>query len=171
MEVKKPLNRQKELIDIISSILSSLKLKKKKRDSILFSLGKKLSLIQVQDDENQADKSGDYQHFYFFVKQLFLDENENYNLDLDKLKEILGEEKIKEILESLIENIKSGNFLDFLLYLGELFSNLYFTKKNFDSTVKKFLQKGLNNYECLFRIFSSCIMMVILIKILAQILN
>ena len=156
MEVKKPLNRQKELIDIISSILSSLKLKKKKRDSILFSLGKKLSLIQVQDDENQADKSGDYQHFYFFVKQLFLDENENYNLDLDKLKEILGEEKIKEILESLIENIKSGNFLDFLLYLGELFSNLYFTKKNFDSTVKKFLQKGLNNYECLFRIFSSC---------------
>ena len=154
MEVTKPSKSQKELLDIISSILSSLKLKKRKRDAVLLSLGKKINLIHVQDEENQEEKNQDFQHFYFFVKQLFLDEKGNYDLDLNKLKEIIGEEVLKEILESLIENLKSGNFLDFLLYLGELFSNLYFTKDSFNAKVKNLLQKGLNNYECLFRIFT-----------------
>ena len=156
MEVTKPSKSQKELLDIISSILSSLKLKKRKRDAVLLSLGKKINLIHVQDEENQEEKNQDFQHFYFFVKQLFLDEKGNYDLDLNKLKEIIGEEVLKQILESLIENLKSGNFLDFLLYLGELFSNLYFTKDSFNAKVKNFLQKGLNNYECIFRIFSIC---------------
>lgn len=156
MEVIKPSKSQKELLDIISSILSSLKLKKRKRDDILLSLGKKINLIHVQDEENQEEKSQDFHHFYFFVKQVFLDGKGYYDLDLNKLKEIIGEEVLKEILESLIENLKSGNFLDFLLYLGELFSNLYFTKDSFNAKVKNLLQKGLNNYECIFRIFSIC---------------
>ena len=154
MEVIKPSKSQKELLDIISSILSSLKLKKRKRDAVLLSLGKKINLIHVQDEENQEEKSQDFHHFYFFVKQVFLDGKGYYDLDLNKLKEIIGEEVLKEIIESLIENLKSGNFLGFLLYLGELFSNLYFTKDSFNAKVKNFLQKGLNNYECLFRIFS-----------------
>ena len=156
MEVTKPSKSQNELLDIISSFLSSLNLKPKKRNDILLNLGKKINLIRVQDEENQEDKSQDFHHFYFFVKQLFLDENGNYDLNLNKLKEIIGEEAIKEILQSLSQNIQSGSFLDFLLYLGDLFSNLYFTKDKFVSKVKEFLQKGLNNYECLFRIFSLC---------------
>lgn len=156
MEVKKSSKSQKELLEIISSILSSLKLKTIKINDILLNLGKKMNLIKVQDEENQEEKNQDFHHFYFFVRQLFLDEKGNYDLDLNKLKEIIGEEAIKEILKSLIDNLKFGNFLDFLLDLGQIFSNLYFIKEGFNSKVKNFLQNGLNNYECLFSLFSKC---------------
>ena len=142
---------QKELIDIITSIVSTSKIIDNEKVKIPFEDAlKKLKAFKVED------KDKDLEHLVFFVKNLFTDKNGNLDFDFVKLKKMLSEDAVKAIFCSLIECIESKSFLDFLLELGEIFSKIYFKLKNFHTQIEKYENKGINNYEILFHIFTKC---------------
>lgn len=142
---------KKELIDIITSVVSSLKISGNEKVNISFKDAiKKINSFNV-DNENKELK-----HFAFFVKNLFIGKSGSFDLDSVKLKKILSEDAVKSIFEALIECIESKTFLDFLLQLGEIFSQIYFKNQIFRTLIKEYENTGINNYEILFHIFSKC---------------
>ena len=148
-EIKK--NNQTELVNIVESILVYIKILEKKEAKIPFQDA--VTKLYSLKHENIRDDS---RHFIFLVKNIFLDKNGNFDFEIDKLGEyIKSEQGIKDIFNSLLDCVKSNKFLDFLLELGGLISNIYFYK-GFSEIIEEFEHKGINSYEFLFQIFAKC---------------
>lgn len=144
-------NNQTELVNIVESILVNIKIIEKEEARIPFKDA--ITKLYSLKHENILDDS---RHFIFLVKNVFLDKNGNFDFEIDKLREYIKSEKgIKDIFNSLLECVESKKFLDFLLDLGGLISNIYFDK-GFNNTIEKFEHKGINSYEFLFQIFANC---------------
>ena len=60
------------------------------------------------------------------MKNLFLGEDGKSDLDTKKLIDIISLKAFEYVINSLIKCIKSKNFLDFILLLGEIFADIYF---------------------------------------------
>ena len=151
MEEEFEISKQQELIDIIVSIISALKISKKEKAKISFE-----DAIKKINSFNVEDKDKELKHFVLFVKHLFLGENGSFDFDSTKLQKILSKTIVKAIFDSLIECIKSNSFLDFLLQLGEKFSKVYFKNDSIGRLVNEYQNEGITNYEVLFHIFSMC---------------
>ena len=143
--------KQEELIDIIISIISELKITEYEEVNIHF----KDALEKIKSF-NVDEKDTDLKHYVFFVKQLFLGDNGNLDIDSKKLIDILTEDIVENIFDSLIESIPLNDFFDFLVKLGQIFSRIFFKKGDLNKHIKKYENKGINNYEVLFHIFSEC---------------
>ena len=142
----------------------------KKDDISVQDLEKNINELQIEDEENEQkektqydmEQEGQYlKHFSYFVKHLFLDGNGNFDFKVDTLKDIMGEQMAKDIFALLKKYIELKNFFGFIFELGELFVKKYFEiseKYSFEEIVNQFEYKGINNYECMFQIFSNCIM-------------
>jgi hypothetical protein len=109
---------------------------------------KKMNDIKVEDEE--------LKHFVFFMKNLFLGEDGKSDLDTKKLIDIISLKAFEYVINSLIKCIKSKNFLDFILLLGEIFADIYFKLDKIGELIDEYYYKGLNNYEIMFRLFSLC---------------
>ena len=145
-------NNQTELIKIAESILVNMKILEKKQASISFQ--EAITKLHSLKDENKRDDS---RHFIFFMKNLFLDKNGNFDFEIEKLREYIKSEKgIKDIFNTFLECVKSRKFLDFLLELGDLISAIYFDKGLDEDIIEEFEHKGINNYQFLFEIFAKC---------------
>jgi hypothetical protein len=145
--------RQQQLLEIIAALISSIKNNENKivnvssKDKEVF--GIKINSLKVEGEDR------DLELLTFFVKQLFLDEQGNFDFDFEMLDKFMGEESIITLFNSLKKCVEEKNFLDFILKLGELFSEMYF-KPNIDDLITELEHKGLNNYQCLLIIFSKC---------------
>lgn len=145
--------RQEQLLEINTALVTSIKNNENKivnlstKDKEVF--GKKINSLKVEGEDR------DLELLTFFVKQLFLDEQGNFDFDFEMLDKFMGEESIITLFNSLKKCVVEKNFLDFILKLGELFSEMYF-KENIDELIKELEHKGLNNYQCLLTIFSKC---------------
>ena len=145
-------NNQTELIKIAESILVNMKILEKKQASISFQ--EAITKLYSLKHENKRDDS---RHFIFFMKNLFLDKNGNFDLEIEKLREYIKSEKgIKDIFNTFLECVKSTKFFDFLLELGDLISAIYFDKGLDEDIIEEFEHKGINNYQFLFEIFAKC---------------
>ena len=145
-------NNQTELIKIAESILVNMKILEKKQASLSFQ--EAITKLHSLKDENKRDDS---RHFIFFMKNLFLDKNGNFDFEIEKLREYIKSEKgIKDIFNTFLECVKSRKFLDFLLELGDLISAIYFDKGLDEDIIEEFEHKGINNYQFLFEIFAKC---------------
>ena len=145
-------NKQTELIKIAESILVNMKILEKKQASLSFQ--EAITKLHSLKDENKRDDS---RHFIFFMKNLFLDKNGNFDFEIEKLREYIKSEKgIKDIFNTFLECVKSRKFLDFLLELGDLISAIYFDKGLDEDIIEEFEHKGINNYQFLFEIFAKC---------------
>ena len=145
-------NNQTELIKIAESILVNMKILEKKQASLSFQ--EAITKLYSLKHENKRDDS---RHFIFFMKNLFLDKNGNFDLEIEKLREYIKSEKgIKDIFNTFLECVKSRKFLDFLLELGDLISAIYFDKGLDEDIIEEFEHKGINNYQFLFEIFAKC---------------
>ena len=145
-------NNQTELIKIAESILVNMKILEKKQASLSFQ--EAITKLHSLKDENKRDDS---RHFIFFMKNLFLDKNGNFDFEIEKLREYIKSEKgIKDIFNTFLECVKSKKFLDFLLELGDLISAIYFDKGLDDDIIEEFEHIGINNYQFLFEIFAKC---------------
>lgn len=148
-EIKK--NNQTELVDIVESILVNINILEKEKARIPFN--EAITKLNSLKYENIRDDS---RHFIFLVKNIFLDKNGSFDFEKDKLRQYIKSEKgIKDIFNSLLECVESKKFLDFLLELGGLISNIYFDK-GFNNIIEEFEHKGINSYEFLFQIFAKC---------------
>ena len=145
-------NNQTELIKIAESILVNMKILEKKQASLSFQ--EAITKLHSLKDENKRDDS---RHFIFFMKNLFLDKNGNFDFEIEKLREYIKSEKgIKDIFNTFLECVKSKKFFDFLLELGDLISAIYFDKGLDEDIIEEFEHKGINNYQFLFEIFAKC---------------
>ena len=145
-------NKQTELIKIAESILVNMKILEKKQASLSFQ--EAITKLHSLKDENKRD---DLRHFIFFMKNLFLDKNGNFDFEIEKLREYIKSEKgIKDIFNTFLECVKSKKFFDFLLELGDLISAIYFDKGLDEDIIEEFEHKGINNYQFLFEIFAKC---------------
>ena len=145
-------NNQTELIKIAESIIVNMKILEKKQASLSFQ--EAITKLHSLKDENKRD---DLSHFIFFMKNLFLDKNGNFDFEIEKLREYIKSEKgIKDIFNTFLECVKSRKFLDFLLELGDLISAIYFDKGLDEDIIEEFEHKGINNYQFLFEIFAKC---------------
>ena len=143
--------KQQELLEIIASILSELKIKVKIETQLPYKDAiKKLNSLEMDKQEKELN------HFIFFVRQLFLDEKGDLDFIMDELKKIISIKAINTIFDSLIDSIKSKNFLNFLLKLGEILSEEYFEEGNVTEFIADYENKGVNNYELLFILFTKC---------------
>ena len=151
MEDSEISKNQREIIDIVESILVKMKVSDKKKTNISFGEAiKKLYSLKYDNPE------GDLRHFIFFAKSLFLDEKGKFDFEIDKLREYLNSENgIKDIFDSLLKCIQSNKFLDFLLKLGGIVSDIYFDE-GFNDIISDFEHTGINSYEFLFQIFAKC---------------
>ena len=144
--------KQKELLDIVLSILSSLKIKEEKENQIPL----KDAIVKIKQFFCK-DEDKELEHYAYFVKQLFLDENGNLDFNSEQLIEMISKNTVISIFDSLIECIKMKPFLEFLLLLGEIFSDIYINQQNnVEDVIDEFEHSGKNNYEMMFIIFSKC---------------
>ena len=142
--------------------------KKEKPENIIQN---KINQLQIEDkeeeEEEELDVTQNYRkqeeqylnHFSFFIKKLFLNENGIFDFNVETLKNIIGEQMVKSIFDLLIRCINSKNFFSFIYELGELFvkKNLDLDEKDkFYEVIEEFENKGINNYECMFLIFTMC---------------
>lgn len=145
--------RQEQLLEINTALITSIKNNENKIVNVSSKdkevLGKKINSLKVEGEDR------DLELLTFFVKQLFLDEQGNFDFDFEMLDKFMGEESIITLFNSLKKCVEEKNFLDFILELGELFSEMYF-KPNIDDLITELEHKGLNNYQCLLIIFSKC---------------
>ena len=142
-------SEQQDLINIIISMVSGIKMNVE--GEVKFSYEdaiKKMNDIKVEDEE--------LKHFVFFMKNLFLDQDGKSDLDTKKLIDIISLKAFEYVINSLIKCIKSKNFLDFILLLGEIFADIYFKLDKIGELIDEYYYKGLNNYEIMFRLFSLC---------------
>lgn len=145
-------NNQTELIKIAESILVNMKILEKKQASLSFQ--EAITKLHSLKHENKRDDS---RHFIFFMKNLFLDKNGNFDFEIEKLREYIKSEKgIKDIFNTFLECVKSTKFFVFLLQLGDLISAIYFDKGLDEDIIEEFEHKGINNYQFLFEIFAKC---------------
>ena len=143
--------KQEELIDIIISLISELKISEYEDVNMHF----KDALEKIKSF-NVEEKDTDLKHYVFFVKQLFLGDNGNLDIDSEKLIGILTKDIVEKIFDSLIESIPLNDFFDFLVQLGQIFSFIILKKGYLNKHIKEYEYKGINNYEVLFHIFSEC---------------
>ena len=145
--------RQEQLLEINTALVTSIKNNENKIVNVSSKdkevLGEKINSLKVEGEDR------DLELLTFFVKQLFLDEQGNFDFDFEMLDKFMGEESIITLFNSLKKCVEEKNFLDFILKLGELFSEMYF-KPNIDDLITELEHKGLNNYQCLLIIFSKC---------------
>ena len=145
--------RQEQLLEINTALITSIKNNENKIVNVSSKdkevLGEKINSLKVEGEDR------DLELLTFFVKQLFLDEQGNFDFDFEMLDKFMGEESIITLFNSLKKCVEEKNFLDFILKLGELFSEMYF-KPNIDDLITELEHKGLNNYQCLLIIFSKC---------------
>lgn len=145
--------KRKELLEILTLILSYLKINDKCFPSKSLKItAKNLNLFSVGEEDKELF------HFSFFTKQLFLNDNGKFDFNVKTLKDFISLENIKKIFVSLDECINSKTFLEFLFELGEIICEIYYNKitKNFNNLIDEFEYKGINNYELLFNVFSKC---------------
>ena len=145
--------RQEQLLEINTALVTSIKNNENKIVNVSSKdkevLGEKINSLKVEGEDR------DLELLTFFVKQLFLDEQGNFDFDFEMLDKFMGEESIITLFNSLKKCVEEKNFLDFILKLGELFSEMYF-KPNIDDLITELEHKGLNNYQCLLIIISKC---------------
>ena len=143
--------QQQELIDIIISIISELKICEYEEDILPFKEAlQKIQSFKVEENDMEL------KHYVFFTKQLFLDDKGSLDLDTKKLIDILEKDIVESIFDSLIEGIESSSFADFLDKLVEIFTRIFFRKPQLRQHIKEYENKGINSYEVLFLIFSEC---------------
>ena len=147
-----PINKgKKELLDIITSVISSFDILEKKKDTIPFNDAiKRINSLEFRNEELNL------KHFAYLARQLFLGENGKFDFNFEELKKILSLKAVKSIFNSLIESIKLDNFLNFLLQVGEILSVIYFEENNLNELIEEFEHRGINNYEFIFNIFAKC---------------
>ena len=142
-------SEQQDLINIIISMVSRIKMNVEGEVNFSYEDAiKKMNDIKVEDEE--------LKHFVFFMKNLFLDKDGKSDLDTKKLIDIISLKAFEYVINSLIKCIKSKNFLDFILLLGEIFADIYFKLDKIGELIDEYYYKGLNNYEIMFRLFSLC---------------
>lgn len=151
MEVIEVSKNQKELLDIVQTILFLFGIYENKSSFLsLEEAIKKLNSFEVNEVYKDID------HFYYFASKLFLDDSGALDFDIGKLKTLVKTNYIKDIFDSLVNNIKLESFFDFLYELGDIFRKIYFEVEEFQDITDEFRHKSINNYECFFKIFSKC---------------
>ena len=141
---------RKELSEILSAILLGSQIDKSKQSPLSYE-----EAIDKLNYFNAEKESTEIKLFSFFMKNLFLNEEGYFDLNVKDLNQKLSKESVKTIFNSLVESIQSKRFLDFLLDLGEVIRKMYF-RKQLDEINKKYEHKGLNSYEIIFKIFTMC---------------
>ena len=148
---KKETKRQ-SLLHITSSIINTLNIYKKKK--VALPNNKDIqSLEKFKCEKNDIDLF----HFSLFIKKLFLSEKGTFDLDVVKLKEIIGEKALSDVFNSIIKCIEFKTFLSFIVELGEIYSYMYLNGEDkFQEIICRYKNKGINNYQCLLKIISEC---------------
>lgn len=148
---KKETKRQ-SLLDITSSIINTLNIYKKKK--VALPNNKDIqSLEKFKCEKNDIDLF----HFSLFIKKLFLSEKGTFDLDVVKLKEIIGEKALSDVFNSIIKCVEFKTFLSFIIELGEIYSYMYLNGEDkFQEIIYNYKNKGINNYQCLLKIISEC---------------
>ena len=121
MEVIEVSKNQKELLDIVQTILFIFGIYENKSSFLsLEEAIKKLNSFEVNEVHKDID------HFYYFASKLFLDDSGALDFDIGKLKTLVKTNYIKDIFDSLVNNIKLESFFDFLYELGDIFRKYLF---------------------------------------------
>ena len=139
----------RELILITKAILSHLNvlqlkdLKTNFEDSI-----KKLSKLTLESQNYNLN------NFIYFIQNLFLDENGNFDFDPTYVYEEINRDDLVNIFKCLLKNLEALNFLNFLLDVGEIFSDIYFNYEDMTKITEKYSHKNLHIYEIIFKILA-----------------
>jgi hypothetical protein len=144
-----------ELINITVVILSSLGINEVREDETDLSLS---NAIKTLHEYKVIDINGDEDpnHFAYFIKKLFLDDDGKVDLDLNELSKNIPKKFIIEIFQSLINQLKAKQFFNFIFSLGEIFTSMYFSNQINEDILNEFEKKGINNYEIILKLFSRC---------------
>jgi len=144
-----------ELINITVAILSFLGINEVKEDEVDLSLDdavKTLHEYKIIDINGDEDPN----HFAYFIKKLFLDDEGSIDLDLNELSKNIPRNFIIEIFKSLVNQLKTKQFFSFIVSLGEIFTHMYFSNQINEDILDEFEKKGINNYEIILILFSRC---------------
>ena len=144
-----------ELINITVVILSSLginEVREEETDLSLDNAVKTLHEYKVMDINGDEDPN----HFAYFIKKLFLDDDGKVDLDLNELSQNIPRKFIIEIFQSLINQLKAKQFFNFIFSLGEIFTSMYFSNQINEDILNEFEKKGINDYEIILKLFSRC---------------
>ena len=144
-----------ELINITVVILSSLGINEVREDETDLSLS---NAIKTLHEYKVIDINGDEDpnHFAYFIKKLFLDDDGKVDLDLNELSKNIPKKFIIEIFQSLINQLKAKQFFNFIFSLGEIFTSMYFSNQINEDILNEFEKKGINDYEIILKLFSRC---------------
>jgi hypothetical protein len=120
-------NKENEIFQKISSIInhifSELKLdivEDKNFDNIGFENSlKELKLLSRDYKNNELNL------FIHFLQKLFLNENGNFEFELSEIYDLMKLNDIQLIFTSLKTNLQKHDFYQFLIDIGEIYSNIY----------------------------------------------
>ena len=147
---EKDITGYQKLLFILETILDHLKIIESKNKGDFNDELKKLREFNADAKENN------WQLFEYFLQQLFLDNEKEFDFNLSLLIKIIPKEIIIKVFTELKDGIEVHNFFNFLIKIGTLFASFYFV----DETVQKFLEDNIHNcknlYECILFILFSC---------------
>ena len=141
-----------KLVAILEKIIAHLniiKLGDTKEDN----LENAISLLKSFNIDDEMDDN--LCLYIYFIQNLFLDENSNFDFEINKLQEYLETQMIKKIFQSLVNELQErSDFFNFLAEISKIFMILYFRDEKIKSFVKQNINKLKNNYECILLILS-----------------
>ncbi len=152
-------NKENEIFQKISSIInhifSELKLdivEDKNFDNIGFENSlKELKLLSRDYKNNELNL------FIHFLQKLFLNENGNFEFELSEIYDLMKLNDIQLIFTSLKTNLQKHDFYQFLIDIGEIYSNIYINYGDDFNKIENSLPKEkLTNYECILEILQKC---------------
>ena len=140
---------KEELSSIIESILARMNILQNNDIKINFQNAvKKLSTISPNFEND------DFNNFIYLSQKLFLDSSNDFDYNIKEVHKYIKAKDVRIIFSCLLRNINKGNFFEFLIELGEIFTDIYSNYDNMLPITIKLSQKSMNNYECLLNILS-----------------
>jgi len=144
-----------ELLKITVVILSSLGINEEKEIDADLPLVNAINTLQAFK-VTEINEDEDLNHFSYFIKNLFLDDEGNVDLDINELSKSIPNEYINEIFKSLLKELKAKQFFSFIFSLGEIFTSMYYKSLINEEILNEFEKKCINNYEIILKIISRC---------------
>ena len=140
---------KEELSSIIESILARMNILQNNDIKINFQNAvKKLSTFSPNFEND------DFNNFIYLSQKLFLDSSNDFDYNIKEVHKYIKAKDVRIIFSCLLRNINKENFFEFLIELGEIFTDIYSNYDNMLPITIKLSQKSMNNYECLLNILS-----------------
>ena len=156
MKVKEENTIFQELSAIITPIFSKLKLEideEPNAQKISFEQSiEKLKALNTDNDNNELNL------YINFIKNLFLNNNNNFEFDISGSYKYIEPKEIKDIFIALKNNLIKQDFFQFLVDIGEIFSkiNVEYDDNEINNIEDSLSNQKLTNYECILELFQKC---------------